>query len=245
MSAEAQVRGYSEGYQRRFYSRQEAEEWLSDSAGCRYPFYDVECTTRSHRIFPRCDPPDDLEALYVLRCDGASRGNPGPSGCGGCIWSLRDRGQDAYGFERYKEALMAHYMHDCGHGTNNVAEYRGLARGLILALGLGIRCIRVEMDSQLVLNQSCGVWKTRSPTMAFHRDSVQALLHEFDWWELQHIYSEHNGRADELANDAIDDEVDGLVCLHENCMADAEDYVDRVRSRFEQYRVRVDVELCY
>ena len=83
-SAEAQVRGLSNAYQRAFDS-EEAEEWLLQVSGCRYTYYEAfNSITRSHSIEPRCGAPAD-DAVYLLLSDGASRGNPGPSGSGGCV----------------------------------------------------------------------------------------------------------------------------------------------------------------
>lgn len=133
---------------------------------------------------------------------------------------------------------MARYQRYIGHHTNNVAEYSSLTRGLLVARGLGIRNLIVQMDSQLVVLQSSGLWATRHPTMAYYRDFVQALLHSFDWWELRHIPRERNTIADRLANDAIDQQSDGLVQLHAVHFNGTQDAVQRARqvySTFQQH----------
>ena len=236
MSAEAQVRGYSDAYQRRFRSRQEAEQWLGSTSGYAYPFFEsLVSRTPTHRIEPRSAAPDN-DAVYLLRCDGASRGNPGASGCCACIWLPRDNDYRC-------NIRMASYQHDCGYGTNNVAEFRGLIGGLILALGLGIKYIRVEMDSQLVVNQSYGLWQTVNPTLSYYKDFTQSLLHEFDWWQLDHISRDYNSEADAMANDAIDNQMDGIVCLEGYTIKDVQtDWVSRVKSRFQQYHLTANVE---
>ena len=227
MSAQAQVRCYTNSYLRAFASRDAAEEWLETTSGQRYPYYQsLKSITRTHRIYPRSGKPD-ADDIYVLHCDGASRGNPGPSGCGGFITAPP---------RSYTGDLprMAQYQHYFGHATNNVAEWRGLARGLVLARGLGIRHIRVQCDSELVVLQSCGQWATQQPVMSYYRDIVQALLHEFDWWELTAVRREHNSHADRLANAAIDKQIDGEVLLDGGNVNYAVHMAARVRSVFQQ-----------
>ena len=239
MSAEAQVRAYSNSFHRGFDSLEEAEAWLKRASGRRYPYYEeFHSITRSHRIWPRSDDEPHEADIFFLQCDGASRGNPGPSGCGGIISQPSDDW-------RYPGARMAHYLKDCGHGTNNAAEYRALNRGLTLALGLGIRNIRVETDSKLVACQSRGEWSTHHPVMAWYRDHAQALLHEFDWWELCHVSRNHNFEADELANAAIDQESRGDVYLYGDVIEDVEDVAARVVRRFSQYNYRARIMIHY
>ena len=63
-------------------------------------------------------PPD--EGYWKLNFDGASRGNPGPSGFGGCIKNL-DR------------VVVAIIVSPLPINTNNMAEAQVLLAGLILA----------------------------------------------------------------------------------------------------------------
>ena len=235
MSAEAQIRGFTNAYRLGFNSLQDAQDWLTQQSGMRYPFYEAwHSTTRTHRIYPRCEEPDDA-AIFRLQCDGASRGNPGPAGCGGFI---SNEWLGAY------SPRVAEYQHYIGHATNNVAEYDAVLRGLTLALGLGIRNIRVLSDSELVVFQSCGEWTTNHPRLAWYRDFVQALLHEFEWWQLVAVPREDNWDADRLANDAVNEESDGEVLLYSDSLDCVEDEVHRVLSKFSQYSlsaiVRVD-----
>ena len=239
-SAEAQVRRYSAGHQRGFKTREEAEQWLFSESGQHYPFYEAfHSNTATHRISPRLDEQEDRTDVFILECDGASRGNPGPSGCGGRIWQREEDGG------RGDLLPMAHYHHYCGHGTNNVAEYQALIRGLILALGLDMKHIRVLTDSQLVVKQSSGQWATQHADMAYYRDYVQALLHAFEWWELVAIPREDNWAADEMANAAIDDRSEGEVHLDVNSFDQRIDTIfeiaDRVHSKFKQCGCKANV----
>ena len=92
-----------------------------------------------------------------------------------------------------------------------------------------------------MLWQSCGNWHTEHPRLAY-RDFVQALLHQFDWWELLLNTRESNGDADQLANAAIDKESDGYVHLLTHNFAvgeyrlyeDNDQRVNLLIDRFEQ-----------
>ena len=207
MQAQAQVLRFSDAFLRGFDTREEAEAWLAGASGQRYPYYDAQSSvTPTHRISPSCRPPEhtDPDGLYtyLLRSDGASRGNPGQSGCGGLIWRLPHPSADDV-------PVIARYKRYLGHTTNNEAEYAGLARGLALARGLGIRYLQITVDSELVAKQCNGVWQASDPRMAFRRDVVQALLHQFDWWKLTAVTREYNHAADRAANEAVDEGVAG------------------------------------
>ena len=227
MSVEAQVRGVTASFHRGFDSRQQAQAWLLSASGQQYPYYEAHLSiTVTHRISPRYEAPSE-RSIFLLQCDGASRGNPGPSGCGGCIWRHED-GEDGY------NRLMVDYQLFLGHQTSNVAEYSALIRGLTLALGMGMRALRVQTDSELVVNQSRGEWTAQQATMAWYRDHVQALLHEFDWWELTAIRRGYNEMADQLANTAIDVQSNGDVRFRPAQVGNLEGIATSVRSRFLQ-----------
>ena len=231
-SADAQVCGYPDAFQRGFDSLEEAEQWLSLLLGQRPAFYEARRSiTRTHHIRPRAAAPPNGN-IFLLWCDGASRGNPGPAGCGGCIWQPNSESQQW-------DHRVAHYQNYIGHATNNAAEYRALTRGLLLARGLGIRNIRVRLDSELVAYQSSGQWATHDPVMSLYRDAVQALLHEFDYWQIIVLPREQNHIADQFANAAIDEQSDGLVKLYvPNYFGDRQalqEWSGRVISKFQQY----------
>ena len=48
---------------------------------------------------------------------------------------------------------MRYMVHFHFPSSNNVAEYEGLINGLRIAIELGIRCLDIRGDSQLVVNQ--------------------------------------------------------------------------------------------
>jgi ribonuclease HI len=83
--------------------------------------------------------------LYTLLFDGASRGNPGPAACGFVVYVNGEK------MEARGEFL--------GVTTNNVAEYRGLIRGLEYLVRKGATKVTVYADSELVVKQIKGEYK--------------------------------------------------------------------------------------
>ena len=123
--------------------------------------------------------------------DGASRGNPGPGAVGWCL--VTSDGVVAEGGERI------------GRVTNNQAEYAALIRALEGADEYGFDTIDVRGDSELVIKQVRGEWDANDPTLRERRVRVRELLERFDRWSLAHVPREINARADDLANEALDE----------------------------------------
>lgn len=126
----------------------------------------------------------------TLYTDGCCRGNPGPAGIGVVIKDAR------------KKVLkkLSEYI---GDGTNNIAEYSALIRGLEEAAELGADEIKVFMDSELVVKQLSGEYRVKDDGMKelFHR--ALKALRNFKAFEIKHIDRSKNKEADSLANAAI------------------------------------------
>jgi ribonuclease HI len=123
--------------------------------------------------------------------DGASRGNPGPAAVGWAIVS--------------SDGVVAEGGETIGRRTNNQAEYEALLRSLRAARDLGLDEIDVRGDSQLVVKQLRGEWNTDDPELTELRVTARELLRAFDRWDVEHVPREINERADDLANEALDD----------------------------------------
>ncbi|OYR58286.1 ribonuclease HI [Halorubrum halodurans] len=123
--------------------------------------------------------------------DGASRGNPGPGAVGWCL--VTADGVVAEGGERI------------GRVTNNRAEYAALIRALEAADEYGFDEIDVRGDSELIVKQVRGEWDANDPELRERRVRARELLDRFDRWSLAHVPREINARADDLANEALDD----------------------------------------
>ena len=133
------------------------------------------------------------DKVYILRFDGGSRGNPGLAGSGMVLYDSEDGSE-----------IWSGYLYLGDHRTNNEAEYMGVITGMQCALSLGIKQIVVQGDSKLVLEQIGLKWKVKSPTLKHYFDEAIELKKQFSYFETSHIERAKNGRADGLANEAMD-----------------------------------------
>lgn len=136
--------------------------------------------------------PTAATAAYRANIDGGSRGNPGPASYGVVI---RDpRGQVVAKLKKY-----------IGRSTNNVAEYYALIAALDYAQQHGIRALRVESDSELLVRQMHGQYKVKSPELRPLYERARKMAQTFASFKIDHVYREQNADADALANEALDE----------------------------------------
>jgi probable phosphoglycerate mutase len=136
---------------------------------------------------------------FVVRTDGAARGNPGPASLGAVL--IDASRADAREPAAPPDATISEYL---GRQTNNVAEYTGVVRALDLARRLGAVEVHLLLDSKLIVEQLSGRWRVKHPAMAsLHAASLQ-LLGGFARWTARHVPRAQNAAADALANEAID-----------------------------------------
>lgn len=80
-----------------------------------------------------------------------------------------------------------------------VAEASSLLMGIKAALALNIRKILIEGDNLLVINAVNRIWSP--PWTVDHLiKQILVLLHQFDYWEIRHIFREANQAADWISN---------------------------------------------
>lgn len=142
---------------------------------------------------PSVTPPGQLSGEFRLHCDGASRGNPGPSSIGFVL--LDPQGEEVLA---QGEVLP-------GDATNNVAEYTALLRGLQAALAQGVRFIQVCLDSELVVRQVRREYRVKNAGLKPLFAAVMAEIPRFEAFRIEHVPRAENQRADALANAALDD----------------------------------------
>lgn len=135
--------------------------------------------------------------MFVLRFDGGCRGS-GDAGSG--AWATHPDGSVVFD--------GSWYLGNRGM-TNNIAEYTALVRGLETLLenvpNYGRLPLRIEGDSQLVVEQVAGHWATRAPQLVGLRNQARHLISQWRYpVEIAHIYRDRNTRADALANEAMD-----------------------------------------
>ncbi|RVW29022.1 Ribonuclease HI [Vitis vinifera] len=83
--------------------------------------------------------------------------------------------------------------------TNNIVEYEACILGLETALELGIRQMEVFGDSNLVLRQIQGEWKTRDVKLRPYHAYLELLVGRFDDLRYTHLPRAQNQFADALA----------------------------------------------
>jgi ribonuclease HI len=131
-------------------------------------------------------------AAFQANIDGGSRGNPGPASYGVVV--RNERGEIVSRLKKY-----------IGRMTNNVAEYYGLIAALDYAQSSGVRALRVESDSELLVRQMRGHYKVKSPDLRPLFERAKKMSQTFESFRIDHVYREQNAEADALANEALDE----------------------------------------
>lgn len=127
----------------------------------------------------------------IIYTDGGARGNPGPAGIGAVIYNDR----------REVVAEISEYL---GVATNNQAEYRAVIAALEKARQLSADELAFFLDSELVVKQLNREYKVKNRELAPLFLSIHNLSVGFKKIVYSHIPREQNGRADALANKAMD-----------------------------------------
>ena len=129
---------------------------------------------------------------FLLQFDGLASPNPGEATAGAVLFSPDGK----VVFE------VAEYL---GIRTNNYAEYMGLLIGLKFAKEKGIRNIKIEGDSNLVIQQVKGLWKVRESHLVLLFEEIMKLLLDFNVDSINHVYRAYNKHADALTNECLED----------------------------------------
>lgn len=143
-------------------------------------------------LFGEHAPEPKTPAAHRFNIDGGSRGNPGPAAYGVVV-------RDPQG------AIVAQLKKYIGRSTNNVAEYYGLIAALDYAQSHGIRALRIEADSELMVKQMRGQYKVKSADLQPLFERAKKMSQSFDSFRMDHVYREQNRDADRLANEALDE----------------------------------------
>jgi len=155
-------------------------------------------------LFPEFDADDEptpapVRRGFVIRTDGAARGNPGPASSGAALYDLAR--PDARDDRAAPDASISAYL---GIQTNNVAEYTAVVRALELAAELGAREVHLLLDSKLIVEQLAGRWRVKDSKLIPLWTAARRSLADFDRWSATHVPRAQNSVADALANLAID-----------------------------------------
>ncbi len=131
---------------------------------------------------------------FFIHTDGASRGNPGEAGAGAVISDSRGR--------TVKELKI--YL---GMASNNAAEYQAAILALERAFELGAKIVSLSLDSELVVRQLRGEYRVREPHLKILHQKAREILNRFSRYSILYVPREENRRADQLANEAIDQKI--------------------------------------
>ena len=150
------------------------------------------CHALGRSIYRRGNGNEIPPGRLPRQIDGGSRGNPGPASYGVVV--RNERGEIVAKLKKY-----------IGRMTNNVAEYYGLIAALDYAQSNGVRALRIESDSELLVRQMRGHYKVKSADLRplFERAKKMALT--FESFRIDHVYRAQNSEADALANEALDE----------------------------------------
>jgi len=124
----------------------------------------------------------------TIRSDGASLGNPGPAAIGVVI-------EDESG------AAVSEIWRRIGETTNNRAEYLALIAGLEQAAKLGADVLDLKLDSQLIVRQLNGEYRSKELTPLYKQ--TLRLLERFKSYTIEHVPRRENRMADALAKRAL------------------------------------------
>ncbi len=125
----------------------------------------------------------------VIHADGASSGNPGPSGVGAVV--------------DFKGEIHE-IAEPIGTATNNIAEYSSLVYALKRAHELGASEAEVYMDSELVVRQMRGQYKVKNAGLKPLFEKARELSGKFSFFSITHVPREQNKEADRLSKKALE-----------------------------------------
>ena len=143
------------------------------------------------KITPGHTSARDTANGVTINVDGASRGNPGPSGIGYCIHD--DNGKI---IEQGGEFI--------GFATSRVAEYYAMKKGIERALEMKYKTVRFISDSLMVVNQLNGIFTVKNQDILPIYNELQEKIDQFDAISFTHVPRSENTIADSEANLAID-----------------------------------------
>ncbi|TDH65761.1 hypothetical protein CCR75_003010 [Bremia lactucae] len=156
------------------------------------PLYRCFTKTRKSPFIHLDDAPTAWPDVLAY-ADGASRGNPGRSGCGALL------------LDPCTGQVLASESKFVGNlETNNVAEYHGLILVLQLAQRHRATHVRVHMDSQLIVRQMLGQYRVKAAHLRSLHHQCKKLTAAFPYVSFFHVTRDDNAAADRLANEAID-----------------------------------------
>ena len=130
-------------------------------------------------------------STYAIQTDGSCMPNPGEMGIGIVI---------------YKDGNIENTISEyTGVGTNNIAEYQAMIRGLeeIKKWKKPEDRVMIFVDSLLILRQAKGEWKVKNQGLMPYCEKAKELIKELKNVKILWNARGDNGIADRLAKEAI------------------------------------------
>lgn len=130
----------------------------------------------------------EMSSKFTIFTDGASKGNPGPSGAG--IYILMNN-------QPILELAIP-----LGIKTNNEAEYLALliaCENINSWMNEEYDTLEIYSDSKLAVEQIKGNWKVNDKRLKIYNSKILHILRNKKF-TIQHVYRENNKVADKLAN---------------------------------------------
>lgn len=131
--------------------------------------------------------------MLEVNIDGASRGNPGLSAIGIIV--------------KHNDVTLIEHCEYLGIRTNNQAEYESLRRALEICSKLDNKEITIFSDSELLVNQRNSKYKLRNQELKVISRDISILEKNFEKILYRHVRREKNGKADKLANRALNEHI--------------------------------------
>nr|GEX19639.1 reverse transcriptase domain-containing protein [Tanacetum cinerariifolium] len=83
--------------------------------------------------------------------------------------------------------------------SNNEAEYEALVAGLWITAQMGVKHVRVNVNSKLVANQVLGTYVAKEDNMIKYLEIVKGLVSGFTTFSISHMSRSKNKKADALS----------------------------------------------
>jgi ribonuclease HI len=129
----------------------------------------------------------------IIHTDGGARGNPGPAAVGAVLSDSSGR-------------IIKKIKKYIGTATNNQAEYQAVYQALQAAKQTEYKVLEFYLDSELVVRQLKQEYKIKNEELARIFIKIWNLLQNFSQVTFTHIPREKNKLADQLVNQAIDEQ---------------------------------------
>ena len=131
------------------------------------------------------------DLALVINIDGASKGNPGPSGVGVIIRDASDN------------QVICDLSEPHGEMTNNAIEYVALIRALEYVHVLRASSVTIRSDSQLLVRQMTGEYRVKSRSIEPLYRWACDLARTIDSIAFENVSRENNREADRLAQQSV------------------------------------------